>query len=601
MKRNEIETKLENAVSNAAPDVLDNILRACSQKKGTVIKMEQNPNTNKGRNKTLRACIAIAAAAAMILVGVLIGRGAGQAPAPAANVAAIISLDVNPSVELRVDAAEKVLAAESRNADGAAALEGMDLVGTQLNVAVNAIVGSMLKLGYINELANSILISVEGVDGADAQALESKLIAEVEAIFAQSAVGSGAILSQNVSGADDALAAKAEEYGITVGKAALIEEILAGNARHTFEELAGLSINELNLLAENVNLTNVNSVGQASDKAYIGTEAAVAAALQHAGVARADVTNLEVELDCENGRMVYEVEFDVARAEYEYDVDAETAEIIWYEAPGIVSGNNTAGNAAGSNTTGGTQSGTDVIGEEKAKQIAFGHAGVKEADMTALKVELDRDDGVLHYDVDFYCNGYEYDYEIDAVSGAILKHEREQDDDAGKVVSGGTQSGTDVIGEEKAKQIAFGHAGVKEADMTALKVELDRDDGVLHYDVDFYCNGYEYDYEIDAVSGAILKHEREQDDDARKPVSGGAQDSGSNSSGNLIGTSRAKEIALAHAGLSESAVNGLKVELDREDGRQQYEVEFKAGGYEYDYEIDAVNGTILEWDKDYDD
>ena len=103
------------------------------------------------------------------------------------------------------------------------------------------------------------------------------------------------------------------------------------------------------------------------------------------------------------------------------------------------------------------------------------------------------------------------------------------------------------------------------------------------------------------MSGAILKHEREQDDDARKPVSGGAQDSGSNSSGNLIGTSRAKEIALAHAGLSESAVNGLKVELDREDGRQQYEVEFKAGGYEYDYEIDAVNGTILEWDKDYDD
>lgn len=517
MKRNEIETKLENAVSNAAPDVLDNILRACSQKKGTVIKMEQNPNTNKGRNKTLRACVAIAAAAAMLLVGVLIGRGAGQAPAPMENVAAIISLDVNPSVELRVDAAEKVLAAEAHNADGAAVLEGMDLAGTQLNVAVNAIVGSMLKLGYINELANSILISVENVDGADAQALESKLIAEVEAIFAESAVGSGAILSQNVSGADDALAAKAEEYGITVGKAALIEEILAGNARHTFEELAGLSINELNLLAENVNLTNVNSLGQASDKAYIGTEAAVAAALQHAGVARADIANLEVELDCENGRMVYEVEFDVARAEYEYDVDAETAGIIWYEAPGIVSGSNTAGNAIGSNAT------------------------------------------------------------------------------------SGTQSGTDVIGEEKAKQIAFGHAGVKEADMTALKVELDRDDGVLHYDVDFDCNGYEYDYEIDAASGAILKHEREQDDDARKPVSGGAQGSGSNSDGNLIGTSRAKEIALAHAGLSENAVNGLKVELDREDGRQQYEVEFKAGGYEYDYEIDAVNGTILEWDKDYDD
>ena len=149
MKHNEIETRLKNAVSNAAPDVLENILRTCDQKKGTVIEMEQKVNAKKGKNKVLRTCVAIAAAAAVLVMGVLIGRGIGQPAAPSANVAAIISLDVNPSVELRVDAAEKVLAAEARNADGAAALEGMELVGTQLNVAVNAIVGSMLKLGYI--------------------------------------------------------------------------------------------------------------------------------------------------------------------------------------------------------------------------------------------------------------------------------------------------------------------------------------------------------------------------------------------------------------------------------------------------------------------
>lgn len=250
MKHNEIEAKLKNAVSNAAPDVLENILRACDQKKGTVIEMEQKANTNKGKNKALRVCAAIAAAAAMLVMGVLIGRGSGHTPLYASDVAAIISLDVNPSVELRVDATEKVLAAEARNADGEAVLAGMELAGTELNVAVNAIVGSMLKLGYIDELANSILISVECMDGTDAKALESKLVAEVEAVFAQNPVGSGAILSQNVSDADYALSAKAGEYGITVGKAALIEEILQGNARYTFEELAGLSINELNLLAK---------------------------------------------------------------------------------------------------------------------------------------------------------------------------------------------------------------------------------------------------------------------------------------------------------------------------------------------------------------
>ena len=289
------------------------------------------------------------------------------------------------------------------------------------------------------------------------------------------------------------------------GKVAL-EEILQGNARYTFEELAGLSINELNLLAKNVSLTHVNSVGQASDKAYIGTDAAVEAALKHAGVARADATGLEVELDCENGRMVYEVEFDAANAEYEYDVDAETGEIVWYEAPGIVRGE--TGESGAPKPTAGNE-----IGKEAAKQAAFRHANVKEADVTALKVEVDREDGVLHYDVDFHCGGYEYGYEIDAQTGAVLKQEREQDDDAG-----GKPAGT--------------------------------------------------------------------------PDTSG---------GSLIGISRAKEIALAHAGLSGEKVTELKAELDREDGRQQYEVEFKAGGYEYDYEIDAQTGKILEWDKDFDD
>ena len=63
----------------------------------------------------------------------------------------------------------------------------------------------------------------------------------------------------------------------------------------------------------------------------------------------------------------------------------------------------------------------------------------------------------------------------------------------------------------------------------------------------------------------------------------------------------AKNAALKHAGLSESNVTGLKVELGREDGASIYEVEFKSAGYEYDYEIDAVKGTVLQSDKELDD
>jgi uncharacterized membrane protein YkoI len=68
-----------------------------------------------------------------------------------------------------------------------------------------------------------------------------------------------------------------------------------------------------------------------------------------------------------------------------------------------------------------------------------------------------------------------------------------------------------------------------------------------------------------------------------------------------VDNSKAKSIALAHAGLNESQVTWIQVEKDEDDGRIQYEIEFKAGGMEYEYTIDASTGSILEHEKDLDD
>ena len=74
------------------------------------------------------------------------------------TVASIIYLDVNPGVELTVNRQEKVLSAAPTNEDAVDILDGMELKGTPLDVAMNAIVGSLVKNGYVDELANSILI-----------------------------------------------------------------------------------------------------------------------------------------------------------------------------------------------------------------------------------------------------------------------------------------------------------------------------------------------------------------------------------------------------------------------------------------------------------
>ena len=69
----------------------------------------------------------------------------------------------------------------------------------------------------------------------------------------------------------------------------------------------------------------------------------------------------------------------------------------------------------------------------------------------------------------------------------------------------------------------------------------------------------------------------------------------------LITKEEARDIALKHVGLSANDVTRLKVEFDYDDGRAEYDVDFHHGGYEYDYEIDAVAGTVRTWDKDLDD
>ena len=68
------------------------------------------------------------------------------------------------------------------------------------------------------------------------------------------------------------------------------------------------------------------------------------------------------------------------------------------------------------------------IGDDAAKAIALNDAGLAETDVTELKSELDLDDAVVHYDVDFKAGGLEYDYDIDATTGNILSSNSEVDD-----------------------------------------------------------------------------------------------------------------------------------------------------------------------------
>ena len=572
IQEQELEQRLRTAMDHAAPDTLDRILASCEAQKGNVIHMEP---ARKPRRRWASLAVAAALAVVCCVFGLTSWRGANA-------VASVVSLDVNPSIQLQVNKNEKVLSAEALNEDARVILDGMDLKGTQLKVAVNAIVGSLLQNGYLDRLSSAILISVEDDDAQRAARLESDLTSEVGTAL-QNASAGAAVLSQILS-VDTGLQAQAQSSSISVGKAAMIRDIQALNSQLDFDALSALSVEELKQLRET-----------GAPDMPIGTAAAAAAAMEYAGVSSSAVT-YDVDPELDEYPAYYEVELYTASGQFDYNVDAWTGEIL--RGPANVSsipGTSTPPTTSGS------------ISADKAKSIALTDAGVSESSALGLQVKQDWDDGTALYEVEFRYNGAKYEYDIRSSDGAILKSERDNDNDYSYAAV--PSSSGSLIGEAAAQSAALAHAGVKELDTSYLSCRLEYDDGRVEcYEVEFQTGSTQYEYEIGPYDGAVWKAERETRA-AGMPVSGtttGTSGSTAGSTGNtgsssLISAEAAKSAALAHAGVSASNVYEFKSELDRDDGVTLYEVEFKSGGMEYEYEIDAYTGAVLKAEQDWDD
>lgn len=333
MRKKEIEKRFNFAISNSTPNVLEDILAKCKKKKGfnkEVYVMKKEVKTeNKKRFFTPRLAGGLALASVCIC-GVF-GIGLYNKKY---KVDSIVNFDVNPSVEIKVNRDEDVIKVIPLNKDGEKVLDDMDLERVDLDVAVNAIIGSMLKNGYLSVDENSILVSVKNEDVSKANKLKEDISNEINEILTASSIN-GSILSQAYDN-DKNAQNLANNNDISEGKARLINSVLnsnitdsKGNA-YTFESLSKLSINELDLLlsSKETEVSGTTKSGSASESLYIGKEKAKQIAFKNAGVSANNVRELEIELDVDNGKLVYEVEFESGSKEYEYDIHAKTGEIV---------------------------------------------------------------------------------------------------------------------------------------------------------------------------------------------------------------------------------------------------------------------------------
>lgn len=275
---------------------------------------------------------------------------------------------------------------------------------------------------------------------------------------------------------------------------------------------------------------------------------------------------------------------------------------------------------------GNTQS-TD-IGESAAKEIAFTDAGISAEQVQYLWSKMDYDNGKAVYDVEFVVNGVEYDYEIDAVSGTILSVDQEADNYRAANQTAGTQAASQTsgnaasqkttaqsnstaqtanqgstaqqnnyIGEQAAQDAALAHAGVSAQNVSFVRTKLDWDDGRWQYEVEFYDQGTEYDYSIDAVTGEVLGY----DYDAEYYTANNNTAAAQTAPGAQISAEDAKAIALAHAGVSAQDAQRMEMGFDNEHGRSVYEFEWHVGWTEYSCDVDANTGEVVGYSSEYDD
>jgi uncharacterized membrane protein YkoI len=170
---------------------------------------------------------------------------------------------------------------------------------------------------------------------------------------------------------------------------------------------------------------------------------------------------------------------------------------------------------------------------------------------------------------------------------------------AGSVLAAG-------ITQEKAQKTALEAAGVKEEDVIFKKTGKEFDDGREFFEVDFFIPGeMKYEYDIDAATGAILEQDKEQweaEDDFEYAdlIESAAKET--KAANGEISEDEAKAIALKDAGLKEKEVKFTKCKKDLDDGIEKFEIEFRTADFmEYEYDISAADGTILEKNAEFDD
>ena len=518
--------------------------------------------------------------------------------------AGTFTMDVNPSVEYTIAKSGIVKNVRCLNSDAENALSDVALGKQSVETALTRTVAAYEACGYMENGEATVLISFDSRLDANAE-LKASLSAKIRKALEQTdAVGTLVFHSELTENAE--VAKIAEEFHVSLGRADWILTAANKTGLPT-DEVSRMSLDEL------LKFQEVSGISSVSVSKFISLEEAKKIALKDAKLdelAQKIVFTRE-ELSRNQGNPCYLLEFYTGTNQYFYQIDAKSGSIIYagkfitlseakkialddagckdkvsFTEETLVSGGIKTPyyrlvfadaktqwtyriDAVLGNVLEKQQKEivtTDFISLEEAKKIALEDAGLDEATQKIVftREELSRNQGKPCYLLEFYTGTNQYFYQIDAKSGSIIY--------AGKFIT-----------LSEAKKIALDDAGCK--DKVSFTEETLVSGGIKtpYYRLVFADAKTQWTYRIDAVLGIVL--EKKQKETATTEID----------TADFISLEEAKKIALKDAGLDEATqkIVFTREELNRNQGKPCYLLEFYTGTNQYHYQIDAKTGSII--------
>lgn len=350
MTTKDLENRISSAFDKMIPeDSFDKIsqkISSASSDERTVINMTEK------KNNRLKYYISAVAACLLLIAGI----SGGLLYSNNFKVASVIGIDVNPGIEITANKHDKVIDVSAVNEEGTAVLDEMDLRSTDLKVAVNAIIGSMVQKGYMTD-NNSILVTVCNDDENKAINLKEEICSDIDAALAKN--NADAVIIKQTAVTTDDVKKFAADNGISVGKATFILNLVKKDNTLVATELAKMSISQIAVLVteSNIDISDIadydnedsiweniaDSIEDVNEQVYagemqsssevIGNDAALKAAIAHslkyfAELTEEDLEFVTCEYDHDDGSHKYEIEFVWHGIGFEYEIDAVTGNVI---------------------------------------------------------------------------------------------------------------------------------------------------------------------------------------------------------------------------------------------------------------------------------